>query len=119
MSILSDKILKVLNKNVWNNCFYHDNINNEVVISFKTSNKKLKDRILKNMYDYDKIKYVRGVVEIKTLKNNDFGFNEYKVYFKENNVSFKEYFNMMDLFESNDFSIRFENKFNMNIFYSY
>ena len=121
MLVLTNKILKCLSENIENENFYFDNIENEIVISFKSSNEKLRQKEIKHFRknENEKLNLIRGVVEIKTLISNDFGFPKWKIYFSEKNVSFGRFIDMVENFESNDFSERFSENNNMDLFFSY
>lgn len=59
----------------------------KIVISFETSNKKLRNKLLNS----DDIEFVRGTVQVKRLIDNNFGFPNWEIYHTEKNVSFGKY----------------------------
>ena len=121
MLILTNKVLNCLSENIENENFFSNNIDNEIVISFKASNKKVL-QIEKNHLKKDKnekLKYIRGNVEIKTLISNNFGFPLWKVYFIEKNVSFNRFFNMVENMQEKNFSEKFSKKNKIGLFFSY
>ena len=119
MQILTNKILNVISENVENENLYNNNLGDEIIISFRASNEKLKGKELKDMLKKKDISFIRGIVEVKTLISCDFGFPLWKVYLKENNVSCKRYLETIENLEKNNFSFIVSDKYNLDIFYSY
>ena len=118
MQILTNKILKVISENINNENFYKLP-KAEIVISFNACNKQLKEQEIFKMNNNKDLAFIRGYVEVKQLIDNDFGFANWKVYFKENNVSFKRFSEMMENLLVNEFDNILEDNYNLDLFFSY